>query len=400
MPTTRTLARRLAAPATAALTTVVVVGTLLPACSRHSQYTSGQAAAQQQQPPAGGQPLRVLHPAPAPGKQVGGEPGNVYTGTEAGKWSPAVAGVPERVYVPNSDGRSVDVIDPATFTVIDRFRVGRTPEHVTPSWDLKSLYVDNTDGDTLTPIDPRTGKPGTPIPVTDPYNLYFTPDGSRAIVVAERFRRLDFRDPHTWQVVGSLPIPRAGADHLDFSLDGRFFLITAEFSGYVLKVDTERMRVVSELYVGGSPIDVKLSPDGSVFYVANQRRNGVSVIDAAQMRELAFVPTGKGAHGLYVSRDTRSLYVTNRGGGGVSVIDLATRSLRTTWPFLGSPDMGGVSPDGSQLWLSGRYNREVYVLDTTTGKLLHRIAVGRGPHGLCLFPQPGQFSMGHTGVYR
>ena len=49
----------------------------------------------------------------------------------------------------------------------------------------------------LTPIDPITGKPGQPIAVDDPYNMYFTPDGSSAIVVAEARKRLDFRDPHT-----------------------------------------------------------------------------------------------------------------------------------------------------------------------------------------------------------
>ena len=66
----------------------------------------------------------------------------------------------------------------------------------------------------------------------------------------------------------------------------------------------------------------------------------------------------------------------------------------------GSPDMCGVSADGTQLWVSGRYDDVVYVVDTRTGVLLHTIPVGRGPHGLCLFPQPGRYSLGHTGVYR
>src|SRR5205823_6309694 len=93
-------------------------------------------------------------------------------------------------------------------------------------------------------------------------------------------------------------------------------------------------------------------------------------------------------------------YATNRLDGSISVIDPATRSVTATWKFGGSPDMGGVSTDGTQLWHSGRYSQSVYVLDTRTGKLLHRIRVGKGPHGLCLFPQPGRFSMGHTGNFR
>jgi YVTN family beta-propeller protein len=145
---------------------------------------------------------------------------------------------------------------------------------------------------------------------------------------------------------------------------------------------------------------VRLTPDGSAFLVANQKRNGVSVVDPVRLKELQFIPTGKGTHGLYPSRDASVFYASNRLDGSISVIDAATRAVTATWKFGGSPDMGGVSTDGTQLWLSGRYSQSVYVLDTRTGKLLHRIRVGKGPHGLCLFPQPGRYSMGHTGNFR
>jgi YVTN family beta-propeller protein len=325
---------------------------------------------------------------------------NIYAHTGAGQMSRAVAGVPTRVYVPNSESDTVDVIDPTTFQIVDHFAVGRLPQHVTPAWDMKTLYVDNDLGDTLTPVDPRTGRAGAPIPVTDPYNLYFTPDGTKAIVVAEKFRRLDFRDPHTWKLLKSVEISHPGVDHGDFSADGREMFLSCEFSGFVVRVDVERMAVTGELHVGGAPIDVKLSPDGSVYYVANQARHGVSVVDARSMTEQRFIPTGRGAHGLYPSRDARSLYVSNRLAGSVSVIDFATQRVTATWQIGGSPDMGGVSADGTQLWLTGRYNREVYVIDTRTGQLLRRIPVGGGPHGLSVFPQPGRYSLGHTGVFR
>jgi YVTN family beta-propeller protein len=118
------------------------------------------------------------------------------------------------------------------------------------------------------------------------------------------------------------------------------------------------------------------------------------------MVETAFIRTGLGTHGLYPSRDGKLLYATNRLAGSVSVIDFATRRVIAMWQIGGSPDMGGVSADGKQLWLSGRYHRAVYVIDTSTGRLLRAIAVGAGPHGLDLFPQPGRYSIGHTGNYR
>jgi YVTN family beta-propeller protein len=115
-----------------------------------------------------------------------------------------------------------------------------------------------------------------------------------------------------------------------------------------------------------------------------------------------FIPTGKGAHGISLSRDARLMYVSNRAAASVSVIDLATRKAIAKWeiPGGGSPDMGGVSADGATLWLSGRYNREVYAFDTRDGRLLARIKVGKGPHGLAVYPQPGRYSLGHNGLFR
>jgi YVTN family beta-propeller protein len=172
----------------------------------------------------------------------------------------------------------------------------------------------------------------------------------------------------------------------------------------VIKVDVERQKFLGRLPIEprGMPQDVKLSPDGRIFYVADMDSNGVHLIDGDNFKEIGFIPTGKGAHGLYVSRDSRVLYVSNRGEGSVSVIDFATRAVIQKWklPGGGSPDMGGVSTDGKVLWLAGRYNSEVYAIDTSDGKLLARIPVGHGPHGLCVYPQPGRYSLGHTGVFR
>lgn len=62
--------------------------------------------------------------------------------------------------------------------------------------------------------------------------------------------------------------------------------------------------------------------------------------------------------------------------------------------------MGGVSASGDVLWLSGRYDSTVYAINTRTGGLIRSIPVGNGPHGVCVYPQPGRYSLGHTGVFR
>ena len=331
-------------------------------------------------------------------------PTNIYAAAGANMLSPKVAGVPYRIYVPNSAGSDVDVVDPATFKVVDHYVTGLDPQHVVPAWDLSTLYATNTLADSLTPIDPMTGKPKGPnIAVSDPYNMYFTLDGASAIVVAEAQQRLDFRDPHTFALQQSVPVDCPGVDHVDFSADGTFLVATCEFSGKLVKVDVASRKVSAYLAIkGSSPQDIKLDPAGAVFYVADKNLGGVTLIDAATFAEIGFITTGKDVHGLYPSRDATRLYVTNRGSGSVTVVDFATRKPVATWeiPGGGSPDMGGVSADGKALWVSGRYDKTIYALDTSDGHLLGKVAVGDKPHGLAVWPQPGRYSIGHTGVMR
>jgi DNA-binding beta-propeller fold protein YncE len=287
---------------------------------------------------------------------------------------------------------------------VRHFAVGALPQHVVPSYDLRTLWVTNDEGNTLTPIDPRTGTPGPPVPVEDPYNMYFTPDGRYAVVMAERMRQVNFLDAHTMKLHHSLPVPGcAGVNHADYTANGRYMLVSCEFGAAMIVIDVQQERVVRTIPMrpGSSPQDVKLSPDGKVFYVADLTYGGVWKIDAHSFKVLGFLHTGSGAHGLYPSRDARDLYVSNRSAGTISVVSFATRRVVATWTIPGgSPDMGGVSADGHVLWLSGRYDGAVYAIDTHTGKLLHRIPVGAAPHGLCVWPQPGRYSLGHTGVMR
>jgi YVTN family beta-propeller protein len=330
---------------------------------------------------------------------------DVYAAERPGLLSPVVRRDPALVYVPNSKSDTVDVISQRTAKVIDHFAVGALPQHVTPSWDLKTLWVTNDLGNSLTPIDPATGRPGRPVPVDDPYNLYFTADGRRAIVVAEARRELDFRTPHTMRLTHRLAVPQCrGVDHMDYTADGRRALVSCEFSGRMIVVDLRRERVVKTIALSPTamPQDVKLSPDGRTFYVADMATGGVWLIDAHRMRRERFEHTGAGAHGLYPSRDSRLLYVSDRGAGAITVLSFRTRRPVKTWrlPAGASPDMGGVSADGRVLWLSGRYDAEVYAISTRTGRLLHRIPVGQGPHGLAVWPQPGRYSIGHTGILR
>ncbi len=379
--------------------------------------------------------------ATVPGMPPVLDPHNLYSETAPGKVSPALKGDPARIYVPNLRSDDVSVIDPDTLKVVDRFKVGDSPQHIVPAWDLRTLWVANNaerkKTGSLTPIDPRTGKPGRAVDVDDPYNLYFTPDGKSAIVVAEARHRLDFRDPKTMAMQYSIEVPKCGGiNHADFSIDGRYAIFTCEFQGSLAKIDLVNRSVlgylvlqmpktrfkdvpvmggpdVSEICTSrkGMPQDIRISPNGKRFFVADMEADGVHVVDGETFQEVGFIPTGVAAHGLYPSRDGKSLYVANRGShkihgpkggkGSVSVIDFATEKVVSQWPVPGggSPDMGNISADGRWLWLAGRFDDVVYRIDTTNGDM-RKIKVGMEPHGLVVWPLPGRYSLGHTGNLR
>jgi YVTN family beta-propeller protein len=328
----------------------------------------------------------------------------IYAHTGVGQFAAATRKVPYRLYVPESAGTGVDVVDPVTHAVLGHYPTGLDPQHVVPSYDLKTLWSTNDLANSVTPFDPMTGRPKGPSKaVNDPYNMYFLPGGREAMVVQEQLQQLGFYDAQTMAPTSVVHVDCPGVDHADFSADERFLIASCEFGHRLLRLDVATKKVTGYLDLpGSSPQDVRLSPDGTLFYVADKKAGGVHLIAASTFTQVGFLKTGPDAHGIHPSRDGRSLYVSNRGNGTISVIDAATRMVRATWtlPGGGSPDMGGVSPDGRSLWLSGRYNATIYQISTIDGHLIAQVHVPKKPHGMCVWPQPGRYSLGHTGNMR
>ncbi len=355
-------------------------------------------------------PARPESPVSAglPGMPPVTDPHNIYAAAATGLVKASTKKYPAYAYVPHNKSGDVWVIDQRTRAVLRKCHVGNEVQHVVPSYKMTELYATDDIGNVIRVIDPLTGRCGRTIPVIDPYNMYFTPDGRYAISVAEALRELVWYDPVTWKVHDITAIPKCdGVDHADFSVDGRTAVFTCEFAGQVAVVDVASHKVlrfvrmpVMNMMMG--PQDIKIAPDGSVYYIADSDSNGVWVLNGAATKVLRHIATGRGAHGLYLSRDAKQLYVTNRLDGSISVLDAYTGAIRTKWviPGGGSPDMGNVSADGKQLWITGRYDNVVYVIDTAGGRLLDKIPVGNGPHGMALMPLPGRYSLGHTGITR
>lgn len=345
---------------------------------------------------------------------------NIYLHANAGMFSQNIRGALPRAYVPNTDDNTVSVIDTSSYQVVDTIKTDKDPEHIVPSYDLKTIWILNAIGNTVTPIDPVTSKRGASIPVQHPYNLYFTPDGHFAITVDDIHKQLAFRDPQTMSLHDVVLVNCDGLNHMDFTRDNRYAIATCEYSSKLVKIDLTTHHIVNYLSLSGMqadkhamPQDIRSSPDGHIFYVADMFMDGVFLIDPVAFKQIGFIPTGKGTHSIYPSRDGKLLYISNRGcnltancpkrgPGSITVLNPVTQKIVATWPIIGggSPDMGNINGDGKELWLSGKYDEEVYVINTTTGQLIRRIPVGRFPHGLTVWPQPGRYSLGHTGIMR
>jgi DNA-binding beta-propeller fold protein YncE len=392
-------------------------GSSSPAAQHGGSAAGSQTAGAGQQ-----QQLRVTwpfrHPLPGMPPVIGND---VYSQTRAGMLSPKVKHDPSLLYVPDSSpyGHTVTVINPRTHRIIRRIPVGYMSQHVVPSYDLSTLLTNSSLSNELVKIDPRTGRRTQSIPVPRPYNLYYTPDGKTAVVMVEQDNVIRFSDPTTFRPLKDVSAPGClGPNHADFSGNGRFFVVTCEFSGVLVKVSTLGRKVLGVLKLDPRPTapnastsglmgmsmpqDIRLSPDGKIFYVADMGTNELRLISAKTFKQVGVIGMPSHPHGLYPSRDGKEMYISDRGAGEVSVLDFKTNHIVATWtiPGGGSPDMGGVSADGKTLWLSGRYDGVVYGFDTHTGKLIAKIPVGGSPHGTCVWPQPGRYSLGHTGNMR
>ena len=174
--------------------------------------SAGSSALGKAQPPP--QLLRKVRTGPVetvPGMPPVPDPNNLYSATASGRFAAAVAGTPARIYVPNRRSNNVYVIDPPPLLVMDRFPVGFSPQHVVPSWDLKTLWVANngsrrTSG-SLTPIDPKTGKPGQPSRSTTPTTSILRPTAIRRSSSPSGANGSTFAIPIRWRLQQSIAAP-------------------------------------------------------------------------------------------------------------------------------------------------------------------------------------------------
>jgi YVTN family beta-propeller protein len=291
------------------------------------------------------------------------------------------------VIVLNSADDTLSLIDPKTGTEASRVPIGRGPHHMMAMPDDSALLIGLTTVNQLLVVNRKTGEITRRIPMMDPYQLGFSPDGKYFVTTA---LRQDFVDIYPGTLTDDIkPIARvkSGAmpSHLAFSPDSRFVYVTEQGSNTVSKIDLETRKVVTRLPIGSAPAGIWLTPDGTKLLVGVMGADFVAIIDRATDKVIGKVVTGRGAHNFLAKGDKRHLYVSNRVDDTISVLDMQTMKVIEQIKVAGSPDCMELSADGKWMWVTARTRKDVALVNMETKQVEKRIPVGRSPHGVYFY---------------
>ncbi len=283
----------------------------------------------------------------------------------------------------NSAAASFSVIDVATRTVIRTTPVLREPHHWALLPDRSALLIGDTSGNAMFFLDPGTGQIIRRTAFSDPYQLWFSPDGRHLVVTALRVEHVDIYDGRTLQLAKRLRLPTMPS-HLSYSPDGSMVYVSLQDNDRLVGIDLRTLAVAWQTSVGKTPAGVFWHDDKVL--VGIMGNDYVAVTDPVDGRELRRIRTGRGAHNLFYTPDGRQIYVTNRVEGTVSLLDAVSLDVVRTYVVPNGPDCIAFAPDG-KLWVSMRWGGRVAVLDPASGTH-ETIAVGRSPHGVFLTASP------------
>jgi YVTN family beta-propeller protein len=282
----------------------------------------------------------------------------------------------------NSDDDSLSIINTTSYQETSRSYIGRSPHHLMPTPDGKSLILAMAAGNELVFMDLATGELNRRIEASDPYQIGFSPDGKWFVATSLRLDRIDIYDGQSFQLKNRLPA-NTMPSHIGFSPDSKTAYVSLQGTGKLIAVDLATGTPLWTVPVGRQPAGVLVRANGNVL-VANMGSDHIAEIDPHDGAVLRRIRTGRGAHNFLLSPDGKMLYVSNRVAGTISTLDPESLAVTGTLVAPGGPDDMAVSTDGHELWVTGRWRALVNVIDRASGALKTTIPVGRSPHGIFL----------------
>ena len=314
-----------------------------------------------------------------------------------------------RVYVTNSAGDSIHVIDPATNKVVQEIKAIEEAHGITFSTDGSKVFVSNEATSTLDVFDGTSGKLIKKIPLSDhPNNIAVTPSGDRVVVAIARGEgALDIVDTKTLTLKKTIPT-RGRLHNVYVTPDGKYAVMGSIPKKVITVVDlaTEEIAWQLQLDLGIRPMAIEANDDGSTKRIFAQlsNLNGFAVIDFAKRDEVARIKLPPAAaefetdaerstapsHGIGVSPDRKTLWVTSIPNNAVYVYSLADLSLigHVDLPDLklaGHQPLSAVAnwvtftPDSKLVYVSNAALQSVTAIDMKTMKVAAVIKVGEVP---------------------
>ena len=290
------------------------------------------------------------------------------------------------LFVLNSLDATISVIDKTNWTETERIPTGKEPHHFYLTPDEKSLVVANALGDSLTMLDPKTGKVQRVIrDILDPYQLRFSPDMKWLVTAANRLNHVDIYawDGKDFKLAKRIATGKTPS-HVWVDSKSSTVWATMQDSDELVTIDLLTQTLRSRVKTGPMPADVFGTPDDKFVFIGLTGGKGVEVFDVSgpEPKRLQVLPTGEGAHAFRGAGDRRHLFVSNRVANTISKIDYSAMKVVESYPAPGGPDCMDVSPDGRYIYVASRWIRKVSVIDTKERRVARQINVGKSPHGV------------------
>lgn len=314
-----------------------------------------------------------------------------------------------RIYITNSAGNSVDVLDPATNKIVQSIKGIEVPHGVNFSPDGKRVYISNESEHALDVVDRDSGAITKVIPLSGrPNNIAVTKDGRQVFIcIASKPGALDVVDTASMEKSLSIPM-KAPLHNVYITPDGRFAVAGSVPGKFVVVVDIETDKVAWDVSLdqGVRPMAMDANPDGSTrnIYVQLSNFHGFAVVDFASHKEIARIkhpdePSGFGkqegrlgtpSHGIGVAPDGKSLWVNSVLANSVFAyslpdlklighVELPTADVAGRPPVGSTPDWLTFAPDSKTIYVADTALRMVSAIDTKTMKEVARIKVGEVP---------------------
>jgi YVTN family beta-propeller protein len=299
-----------------------------------------------------------------------------------------------RVYVTNSKGDEVTVIDPATMKAIGSIKVGANPHGIVASPDRRTLYISVEGTDELVAVDAATNQVKARTKVgRAPNEVSITLDGRQVFVPLRNESAVDVVDTTTMKVIDRMKAP-AWPHNTYVSADGRRLYLGTMAGSRITIYDTATHKQLREFAPGDWVRPIALRRDEKLAYVALSKLHGFAVVDLEAGKtirrvELPSLPEGTEippydtlTHGLALTPDERELYVTSMAGKAVYAFSVPALRQIAKINVGKFPNWITIAPDGKQVWVSNQLDDTVSAIDTRTKTVMATIRVGHEPKRL------------------